>query len=567
MKTAAIIGCGRKPQSFGHKVGWGIAHAHAAGYRDAFPGVAFCAVDVNRENLDAFAEEYAIPRDLRFESTKAMYDAVVPDAVSVCTWPTVHAAQTIEAAERGVKAITCEKPLAVDGEEIAAMLGACRRKGARLAVAHQRCYQPAFERLRELVNAGEIGRRIVFHGRVGDDWDVLSWTTHWFDMANFVFDAAPEWVLAGVQHTGQRRYGHAVEDASNVLAQYPGDRQALFVTGPNALPTFGVTVQGDAGLIQVENEATLHVYTRGGYRAETPAAPPEFHGAYASLFADLWRSVNGGPASRCDAERCAAATLMAFATHESARTAKKVALGATPRFAPLEVMEHVAQPAHGKLGKVLLIADQHHLDEATGLSGRDGVLRALQSMSEDVRLVDPKDDPTDADTAWADLLVIYHTRLDATAEAKRVLGAWFAAGRPVVVSHCGIGAYPDWAEYRGWIGRYWVWGHEATADRPASGHPHVPCEVEVVDAAFGVPWRMAWIPRDEVYRSLGEASATRVLAWAKAEDWKEPVAWATAAHPNVVTWLPGHRQDVWDLATLRDGLHAAGAMAMRAGRT
>lgn len=37
--------------------------------------------------------------------------------------------------------------------------------------------------------------------------------------------------LAGIDHTGERRYGHAVENAAIVQALYPEDRQAVFLSG------------------------------------------------------------------------------------------------------------------------------------------------------------------------------------------------------------------------------------------------------------------------------------------------------------------------------------------------
>ena len=39
--------------------------------------------------------------------------------------------------------------------------------------------------------------------------------------------------MAGLDHTGQRRYRHSVEDASVVFADYPEHRQAIFITGPD----------------------------------------------------------------------------------------------------------------------------------------------------------------------------------------------------------------------------------------------------------------------------------------------------------------------------------------------
>src|SRR6202020_1579740 len=103
------------------------------------------------------------------------------------------------------------------------MLETCRKAGVKLAVGHQRRLDPVFQLAKTLLHAGVIGEKWVLEGRVPDGWDILSWTTHWFDMANFFFESAPLRVLAGMDHRGNRRYQHAVEESSVVFAEYPGD--------------------------------------------------------------------------------------------------------------------------------------------------------------------------------------------------------------------------------------------------------------------------------------------------------------------------------------------------------
>src|SRR5262249_3959966 len=156
-----------------------------------------------------------------FSSTQALYAAMKPDFVSVCTWPPLHAPMTIEAAQRGARGIICEKPMALDGGEIRQMREACEKAGARLAIAHQRRYEPHLQRARQILQGGEIGGDFVLEARVADGWDMFSWTVHWFDMANFLLDDMPASVLGGVDHTGQRRYQHAVENAAIAFVEYP----------------------------------------------------------------------------------------------------------------------------------------------------------------------------------------------------------------------------------------------------------------------------------------------------------------------------------------------------------
>ncbi len=562
MNTAAVIGCGRPGSPQGGKVGWGIAYAHAEGYRDAFPDVTLHAVDPNADNLAAFGLAHGIPASRLFASTEALYDTIVPDAVSICTWPPLHVPQAIDAARRGVKAIAVEKPLGVDGYQIHELIGVTRATGARVAVAHQRRYEPWFVKARELIQQAVIGDRLVIEARVGDDWDMLSWTVHWFDMANFLFDAQPQWILAGLDHQNQHRYGHAVEQASIVLAHYDEHRQAMFITGPPALPHAGVTVRGDRGMLVIEPH--LKLWTTDGYRQVTCDAMPFAH-TFAALLSDLWQSSPDRPC-RCDLLQCAPATLMAFAAHESARTQRRVAWPLQTWFAPLEVMQH--PPVYGEVTplRIALLADGHQQWPRVSMSGREGLRDALESLGHHVTVLDAAADLADNALDEADALVLYHTQQQARASHRAVVGPWFESGRPVVVSHCGIGAYADWPQFRRWIGRYWVWSGEAS---PPSRHPHVPCTIRVDDAQrFPVPWREAWLPTDEMYQGLGEASLVRVLATAVSPDGQEQAyAWQVIEHPHVVGWLPGHRRDMFALEATRDGLAAALQLAVASATT
>lgn len=79
------------------------------------------------------------------------------DIVSVATYAPQHAEMTIACAERGVRAVFCEKPVATRLADAEEMLAACDRAGCLLVINHIRRFWPNLRRLSELVVAGEIG--------------------------------------------------------------------------------------------------------------------------------------------------------------------------------------------------------------------------------------------------------------------------------------------------------------------------------------------------------------------------------------------------------------------------
>lgn len=534
-KIAAVIGCGRYVDG---KEGWAIGHSHAESYLRADPSLRLVGVDVNRENLEAFGGRFGVkPEDL-FESTAAMYAALTPDYASICTWPGLHAPQVIEAAKAGVKGIVCEKPVALCGSEIDAMLSACKESGTKLTIAHQRCHDASFRLARKLLHEGVIGSNWVLEARVGDGWDILSWSVHWFDLAEWLFGTAATSVLAGVDHSGARRYGHAVENASVIFASYPDNNQAVFITGPanpheSLAPVF---IRGSEGLMAL----TGHIEVWNRKDGHCCHHPGERTGGFEALIKELFSAVENETPMENDAARSVNATRMAYAAHESARLQRTIHAPFETGYAPLEILQHPPLPALPP-GEIVLFADEHF-----GSGGREGIAEAIRSTTgREPRVVDATKGITAADLSDAAILLLYHTQAEADDATKSALTSWIAEGRPTVFLHCAVGAYPDWEEFKQWAGKVWVWGE--------SEHPYEACEVRAKGASFDA-WASAWLPVDEVFIKLGDTSEVEVTAGVQISSGEYPAAWVSKKWPNITAWIPGHRREMWSIPAIREAM-------------
>lgn len=336
MKTVAIIGCGKRGTD---KEGWAIGHAHAQGYLKSGHDVRILGVDVSPENLNVFGEAFNLSTSQLFSSAEALYAACTPDIVSICTWPALHHPMMLEAIQKGVKGIACEKPFATDTAQIREIEAKAAKAGTRIVVAHQRRCDAYADAFRQVISEGTLGDNLQVIAHVGDDWDILSWTTHWFDMANYLFEAPPAWVLAGMQIGENHRYKHAVEDASVVYADYGKRGSGLFLTGPGKGCSF--RLHGDKGVARI-GKTGIDCATFEGFR-HVPF-PAKSRVGFAGMLDQLITWMDGGPEARCSIGRSAVATEMAFAAQESARTGQKIELPLTRAlFAPLEVVQH---PVH-----------------------------------------------------------------------------------------------------------------------------------------------------------------------------------------------------------------------------
>ena len=125
------------------------------------------AVDQN-ETLGAFAKEHGVPYASRFEDALASKEV---EAVILCTPHSMHTAQVAAAAKAG-KHVFCEKPLALTRRDAEASVAACKAAGVFLGIGHERRYEPAMTRLRQLVKSGALGT--IMHAEACFNHDKLA---------------------------------------------------------------------------------------------------------------------------------------------------------------------------------------------------------------------------------------------------------------------------------------------------------------------------------------------------------------------------------------------------------
>jgi predicted dehydrogenase len=133
---------------------WGGEFARAAEKVDGFQFTACFARTADTRN--AFAEKHSLRA---LESWEAVLKDPDIDAVLLATPHSTHARMVEEAASAG-KHVFVEKPLVLHVPDGQRAIAACERAGVRLAVGHQRRFQPAHRELKKLIDTGELGQAI-----------------------------------------------------------------------------------------------------------------------------------------------------------------------------------------------------------------------------------------------------------------------------------------------------------------------------------------------------------------------------------------------------------------------
>src|SRR5258708_26435609 len=151
------------------------------------------------------AERYGIP--LAAQDYRAVLDRPDIQAVVICSSTGTHAEIIEEAAHVG-KHIFCEKPVALDLASIDRALDAVKRAGVELQIGFNRRFDANFRRVRQAVEAGEVGQPLLIHIISRDPAPppieyirvssgiFLDMTIHDFDMARFLIGNEVEEVFA-----------------------------------------------------------------------------------------------------------------------------------------------------------------------------------------------------------------------------------------------------------------------------------------------------------------------------------------------------------------------------------
>jgi D-apiose dehydrogenase len=159
MLRGAVIGCGF----------FAVNHLH--GWRDAKGAEIVAICDTSPERLRIVGEQFGIA--VRYTDAREMLAKEKPDFVDIATTAPSHRPLAELAAAHKV-AVICQKPFAPSLEDAKAIVAACAAARVPLMVHENFRWQSPIQKVKAVLDAGEIGE--VFWGRVSfrSAYDVFS---------------------------------------------------------------------------------------------------------------------------------------------------------------------------------------------------------------------------------------------------------------------------------------------------------------------------------------------------------------------------------------------------------
>jgi predicted dehydrogenase len=139
----AIVGCG------------GISRAHGNAWKDLPEVELVAACDAKPEPLAEFAKTFSVAHV--YKDLRRMLERRQPDILVVATWPTLHLKHVLEGIRAGVRAILCEKPLALNAMQAEQMARAAASHNTLLMEGFMYRHHPLTLAVKERINDGAIG--------------------------------------------------------------------------------------------------------------------------------------------------------------------------------------------------------------------------------------------------------------------------------------------------------------------------------------------------------------------------------------------------------------------------
>ena len=219
---------------------------------DRFELTALCDLDADR--LRAAADRFGVAKT--YADAEEMLAAERPDVFCFVTPPAVRWALVEPAVRHGVRAIAFEKPMATSLAEARRIFDACGEASVKAVVSHQQKYGPHWQKVKALIDAGEIGEIVRVHA-CARGW-LLQLGTHVVDYVMWLIGCPrAEWVVGCVHGAGGLADSHPSPDY--VCGQI------AFDSGVRAFVECGVLSPQrlDADHFWVDN--TITVYGTHGY--------------------------------------------------------------------------------------------------------------------------------------------------------------------------------------------------------------------------------------------------------------------------------------------------------------
>ena len=250
-------------------VRWGILGCSGIGLTRTMPGIEssehgtiYAIASRSQEKVQQFAQRFHPEKC--YDSYDALLEDENVDAVYIPLPNHLHCEWTIKALKKG-KHVLCEKPLALSYDEASRMFEAARDNGVLLMEAYAYRQAPLVQRVKELVDAGTIGKVKYLESthtnqvtdRTGIRFDKNCGGGSFYDvacynisLAGYLFEKEPVSCAVMIEKDPEKE----VDTSNAILLGYGEGTTAMLYSAINCYPKGRFSILGEAGRIEVMNK-------------------------------------------------------------------------------------------------------------------------------------------------------------------------------------------------------------------------------------------------------------------------------------------------------------------------
>lgn len=254
------------------KVKWGVIGAGGIAMRRTIPEATAMAekaeltavMDIDIERAKAVAEKFNVPYYCATEDELLARDI---DMVYIATPPNVHCRQVVQAANAG-KHILCEKPIAVNLQQVGEMEAAVKKAGVKFMFGFCMRNNVYNKKARELVQSGALGKMVMgraqltcWYPPIPGAWrqdisiscggSLIDMGTHCIDLLEWIMDTKVVEVT-GLQDQLVQNYPTNVEDTSTIIVRFANGAHGIvdnYYNLPDAAAQNALELHGTKGSI------------------------------------------------------------------------------------------------------------------------------------------------------------------------------------------------------------------------------------------------------------------------------------------------------------------------------
>jgi predicted dehydrogenase len=223
--------------------------------------------DIDQARLEAAAPKLGGP--LAGTDAAALAQTVKPDVFCFCTLPGLRLEMIRIGISSGARLIAFEKPIALSSAEAIEIKRALEAAGVKAVVSHQHRYGVHYQKVREIIASGALGRIHTVYG-TGTGW-MLHLMSHLLDYLRWYNDGAEaEWVMAQAVGRGKLADLHASPDYIAGFIQFANGVRGIVECGAGAPDVPEVSYWWRKCRIgALGTDGFAEVLTGGGWRAVT----------------------------------------------------------------------------------------------------------------------------------------------------------------------------------------------------------------------------------------------------------------------------------------------------------